>query len=93
MESTIRWSLKVSRETDIALRMHLAQTGSRKGALSKFVEQAVQKEVFMRTVAGVQKRNAKVPPAEMEAAIDEALTAVRAQTWGKAKAARRARHS
>jgi hypothetical protein len=42
MEDSVRWSLKVSRETDEALRTHLGQTGGRKGDLSKFVQEAVQ---------------------------------------------------
>lgn len=41
MEDTVRWSLKVSRETDEALRAYLGQSGGRKGDLSKFVQDAV----------------------------------------------------
>ena len=93
MESTVRWSLKVSRETDVALRTHLAQVGMRKGDLSKFVEDAVQKEVFARTVAAVKQRNAGVPVTQIEAAIDDALAAVRLEKWGRPAARRRARRS
>lgn len=93
MESTVRWSLKVSRETDIALRTHLAQSGLRKGDLSKFVEEAVQKEVFARTVAGIKQRNAGVSAAQIESSIEDALAAVRMEKWGKPKARRRARRS
>jgi len=42
MDDTVRWSLKVSRETDEALRAYLGRNGGRKGDLSKFVQQAVQ---------------------------------------------------
>ena len=42
MEQSVRWSLKVSRETDEALRAYLGQTGGRKGDLSRFVQDAVQ---------------------------------------------------
>lgn len=42
MEDSVRWSLKVSRETDEALRAYLGQTGGRKGDLSRFVQEAVQ---------------------------------------------------
>ena len=38
MEDTVRWSLKVSRETDEALRAHLGRAGGRKGDLSRFVQ-------------------------------------------------------
>jgi hypothetical protein len=93
MEATVRWNLKVSRETDIALRTHLAQAGLRKGDLSKFVEDAVQKEVFARTVVAVKQRNAGVPAAQIEASIEDALAAVRLEKWGKPKARPRARSS
>ena len=42
MEDSVRWSLKVSRATDEALREHLGRTGGRKGDLSRFVQEAVQ---------------------------------------------------
>ena len=42
MDDTVRWSLKVSRGTDEALRAHLGQTGGRKGDMSKFVQEAVR---------------------------------------------------
>jgi len=85
MEEVIRWTVKVSRDTDVSLRSFLAQRGMKKGDLSKFIERAVQKEVFAQTVAGVQARNAGVPEEQIEAAIDDALRQVRAQMWGKPK--------
>jgi hypothetical protein len=42
MEDTVRWTVKVSRETDTALRSYLAQRGMKKGDISKFVEEAVR---------------------------------------------------
>lgn len=85
MEEVIRWTVKVSKDTDVSLRSFLAQRGMKKGDLSKFIERAVQKEVFAQTVAGVQARNAGVPEEQIEAAIDDALRQVRAQMWGKPK--------
>lgn len=41
----IRWTLSVSRETDIALRTWLAGNGLRKGDLSRFVEEAVRERL------------------------------------------------
>jgi hypothetical protein len=78
---TVRWSLSVSRETDIALRTFLAQQGLRKGDLSRFVEEAVRWRVLDRIVAEVRSRNAGVPPEEIEAAIEEALESVRAERF------------
>ena len=77
MNDQTRWSLKVSRETDIALRTLLATRGGRKGDLSRFVEQAVNREVLRETVRDIQERNAAADPAEIERLIDEELGAVR----------------
>ncbi len=61
----------------------------KKGDLSKFIERAVQKEVFAQTVACVQARNANVPDEAIEDAIDDALRQVRAEMWGDTKARKR----
>jgi hypothetical protein len=85
-DELVRWTVKVSKDTDVSLRTFLAQRGLRKGDLSKFIERAVQKEVFAQTVAAVQARNEGVPDAEVQRAIDDALRQVRAEMWGKPKA-------
>lgn len=82
MDETIRWTVKVSKSTDRSLRSHLAQKGLKKGDLSKFIEEAVRWRVFHQTVEDTKARNANVPQEEIEAAIDEALTAVRAERFG-----------
>jgi predicted nucleotidyltransferase len=46
MDETIRWTVKVSKDTDTTLRMHLAQRGLKKGDLSKFIEEAVRWRVL-----------------------------------------------
>ena len=81
----VRWTVSVSRDTDVSLRSCLAQRGLKKGDLSKFIERAVQKEVFAQTAADVQARNANVPDDKIEAAIDDALRQVRAEMWGDAR--------
>ncbi len=92
MEEQVRWTVKVSRDTDVSLRSFLAQRGLKKGDLSKFIERAVQKEVFAQTVSEVKARNAQVPNAQIEEAIDDALRQVRAQMWGSpAKGAKTAK--
>lgn len=83
MPDTIRWSLVVSKETDISLRTYLAQHGMRKGDLSKFVEDAVRWRVLERTVAETKAANAQVPHKELEDAIDEAVGAVRSERFAK----------
>lgn len=77
MNDRTRWSLKVSRETDIALRTLLATRGGRKGDLSRFVEQAVNREVLRETVRDIHDRNAGADPAEIERLIEEELGEVR----------------
>jgi hypothetical protein len=84
----IRWTVKVSKDTDVSLRSFLAQRGLKKGDLSKFIERAVQKEVFAQTVAAVQARNANVPEEKIEEAIEDALRQVRAERWGPPRTAR-----
>jgi hypothetical protein len=37
-DDTTRWTVSVSKETDIAVRSFLAQRGMKKGDLSKFIE-------------------------------------------------------
>jgi len=81
MPDLTRWTVKVSKETDIALRSYLAERGGKKGDLSKFIERAVRKEVLRATVRDIQERNAGSPGDEVQALIDEACAAVRAEFW------------
>jgi hypothetical protein len=85
MENTARWTIKVSKDTDISLRTYLAQQGMKKGDLSKFIERAVQKEILAQTAADVKQRNADLPEQELQALIDEAVSAVRAEMRSEAK--------
>jgi len=71
--SNVRWSIVVPEETDRALRSFLAQRGTKKGDISRFVEEAVQSRLFDLTVESVKERNRLHNPSEILAAIDEAL--------------------
>lgn len=82
---TVRWTLTVSKETDIALRTFLAQRGLKKGDLSRFVEDAVRWQVFQRTVQDARARNAGVPAKEISAAVEDALASVRAERFRAAR--------
>ena len=82
MDEPVRWTVRVSKSTDVAVRTFLARRGMKKGDLAKFVEEAVRWRVFDQTVAETKARNAKAPAAEIEAAIDEALADVRAERFG-----------
>ena len=71
MVELARWSLKVSRETDVALRTLLATRGGKKGDLSRFVEDAVNREVLRETVQDIRARNADLQPDEIARLVDE----------------------
>ena len=77
MGEQTRWSLKVSRETDIALRTFLAERGGRKGDLSRFVEDAVNRAVLRQMVQEIWDRNAGLAPEEAEKLVEEELAEVR----------------
>lgn len=72
-----RWNIKVSGELDRELRIHLAERGLKRGALSSFVEEAVREKLFRQTVEEVKERNAGYPPEEVEADIAEAVSEAR----------------
>lgn len=77
MGEPTRWSLKVSRETDIALRTLLASRGGRKGDLSRFVEDAVNRAVMRENLRKVWERNADLDPDKVQQLVDEELAEVR----------------
>ena len=73
-----RWSLIVSDETDRRLRAFLGQQGAKKGALSRFVEEAVAQRLrFEETVNRIQERNIQHAEIEMTDDIDEAIRETR----------------
>jgi hypothetical protein len=80
-DDTTRWTVTVSKETDIALRSFLAQRGMKKGDLSKFIEDAVRWRVFDQTVREVRDKFADLPPDELQAMIDEACASVRTEMF------------
>ena len=69
--------MKISRETDIALRTLLASRGAKKGDLSRFVEEAVNREVLRETIRDIQARNADAGAEELERLIDDELRETR----------------
>jgi hypothetical protein len=85
MEEAVRWNIKVSGETDLALRTFPGAQGMKKGDLSKFIEEAVRWRVFHRTVQDIKTRNAKTDPGELQRIIDDALREVRAGRRARGK--------
>lgn len=84
MDDTVRWSLKVSRETDEGLRTHLGQSGGRKGDLSRFVQEAVRAK--LRAASPVVRRKSQAARKRAYAELAEALREVRARTRGLSQA-------
>jgi hypothetical protein len=72
---TIVWS----KDTDLALRSHLGAQGSKKGALSKFVEDAVKWRLFDKTVNQARKAFASMPESKLRDTIEDAISNVRKQ--------------
>lgn len=79
----VRWTISVPKETDVALRTFLARTGLKKGNLSEFVADAVRWRLFDLNVSAARAMNADVPTEEIEDAIEQALTEVRAERFRK----------
>ncbi len=71
--SNVRWSIVVPEETDRALRSYLGRRGTKKGDISRFVEEAVQARLFELTVEDVKDGNRQFAQGDILAAIDEAL--------------------
>ena len=77
---TTRWNLVVPKELDKSLRQFLANEGrGKKGDLSRFVAEAVNKHIFDTALRKVYERNANVPLEEIEAAVEESLAWARAR--------------
>lgn len=77
MAALARWTVSVSRDTDIAVRTFLAQRGSKKGDLSKFIEEAVKWRVLDQDITDARARFGDLSPAEADALIAEAVAAAR----------------
>lgn len=71
---SIRWTINVSEETDRDLRVFLAERGTKKGDLSKFVEEAIQERLYQLTVTQVQDRNTDLSDEDAASLADEAVS-------------------
>lgn len=78
--TTTRWNLIVSKDLDKSLRQFLAAEGrGKKGELSRFVEEAVNRHIFDMAARAAKEQNADVDPEELDAAIEESLAWARAR--------------
>jgi hypothetical protein len=71
--SNTRWSVVVPEDTDRALRSYLARKGTKKGDLSRFVDEAVLSRLFELTVDDVKERNQGYDQEAILEAIEDAL--------------------
>jgi hypothetical protein len=78
--ATTRWNLVVPKELDQSLREFLAHEGrSKKGELSRFVTEAVNKHIFDTALNAAREHNKDLDPDELDAIIEESLTWARAR--------------
>jgi hypothetical protein len=78
--TTTRWNLVVPKELDKSLRQFLVYEGrGRKGDLSRFVAEAVNKHIFDTALKAAHEHNKDVDPEEIDAAIEESLAWARAR--------------
>lgn len=73
-----RWNLSIRDETDRDVRAFLGRHGYKKGDLSKFVEDAVRRDMLRRTIREIQEQNSDLTPEEAQALADEAVAWARA---------------
>ena len=48
-DGVTRWTVTVSKDTDISLRTFLAQRGMKKGDISRYIEEAVKRRMLEET--------------------------------------------
>lgn len=74
MNTTVRWNVAVSEDTDQALRIFLARNGGgRKGDLSRVIEEAVHAFIFAQTADQIKSANRGIDEEDLAAMVDEAL--------------------
>lgn len=76
-QAVTRLTISWSKDTDLALRSYLGSQGLKKGALSKFIEDAVKRRLFDGTVEQARQGFADMPAEEAEALVDEAVLSAR----------------
>jgi hypothetical protein len=71
-EEVIRWTILVDKQTDINLRTRLAGKGMKKGDLSKYVRDAVNRQLLRESVDEFRAGFADLGAEEAQALADEA---------------------
>lgn len=84
-DSSVRWNVRVSSDTDAALRQFLGEQDFKSGGRSRFIEEAVRARVFQLTVQDIHSRNADSDPQELQAMIDTAVAEARNSTRSRTR--------
>lgn len=74
---TVRWTVTVSKQTDLVLRAFLRSRGMGEGDSSKFIEEAVRWRILNATRAQVQAAFADLSAAEVAGLVTEAVSVTR----------------
>ena len=88
---SVRWTITVSKQTDLALRSYLGSRGMKKGDLSKFVEEAVRWRVLDGTVQAIRQDNDDISAEDLQLLIDQALEEVHAERPARSSPLQRSR--
>lgn len=78
---TTRLTVSWSKQADLALRSFLGAQGMKKGAISKFIEEAVRWRIFHQTVREAREAFSDISPDELQKMIDEGVEGVRAKRY------------
>ena len=73
MDDGVRWTLKISPDTDEAVRSYLGRRGRSARALSRLVEDALRAQVFEKSVERVKRMTAGVGAARLRGVVRQAV--------------------
>lgn len=77
-DAMTRWTVSVSKNTDMSVRRFLIQRGMEGADLSKFVEEAVRWRVLEQSMVEARGKFSDLAPDELSALLQEAVAAARA---------------
>lgn len=83
MNEIARWTIRISKTTDSAVRSHLKERGRKRGDLSDLVERAVRREMLRDTIGEVREKNAGKSARSVARAVEDAVASVRSGFWSK----------
>ena len=69
-----RWDLSIPDSTDRIVRRQLARSGAGDEELSRFVDEAVRREVLRRTISEIRSRSTDIGAEEVARLAEEAVT-------------------